>query len=227
MRAYFDIDWQPLKLELRDKVLIPILGDQYGRVLERGELKVRYESGRFFLRYFEHELPIAPRHLPARARARPRDNCAITTTSDLYAELQSILTALEYLPRAPRPNPERIASAPAKRKSSSGAWTRARRQPLVQRRDRESAHVINGTPGDPRSFDALDALLDDQAYRLAYWRVAAEEINYRRFFDINDLAAIRIEVPEVFEGRTGSSRAGGDRGGHRPAHRSSRRPVFA
>ena len=59
-RPYFDIDWQPLKSDLRDKVLIPILGDQYGRVLERGELHVHYESGRFFLRYFEHEFPIAP-----------------------------------------------------------------------------------------------------------------------------------------------------------------------
>src|SRR5262249_29916275 len=59
--------------------------------------------------------------------------------------------------------------------------------------------IINGTPGDPRSFDALDALLSDQAYRLAFWRVAAEEINYRRFFDINDLAAIRMELPEVFD----------------------------
>jgi len=57
---YFDIDWQPLKADLRDKVLIPILGDQYGRVLERGELRVHFESGRFFLRYFEHEFPIAP-----------------------------------------------------------------------------------------------------------------------------------------------------------------------
>ena len=58
---------------------------------------------------------------------------------------------------------------------------------------------INGTPGDPRSFDALDLLLNDQSYRLAFWRVAAEEINYRRFFDVNDLAAIRMELPEVFD----------------------------
>src|SRR5207244_774446 len=57
----------------------------------------------------------------------------------------------------------------------------------------------NGTPGDPRSFDALDGLLSDQAYRLAFWRVASEEINYRRFFDVNDLAAIRMELPKVFD----------------------------
>src|SRR5439155_2044200 len=58
---------------------------------------------------------------------------------------------------------------------------------------------INGEPGDPRSFDALDELLNAQSYRLAFWRVAAEEINYRRFFDVNDLAAIRVELPKVFD----------------------------
>ena len=58
--------------------------------------------------------------------------------------------------------------------------------------------VINGTKGDPHSFDALEKVLDDQAYRLSFWRVASDEINYRRFFDINDLAAIRVENPDVF-----------------------------
>ena len=57
---------------------------------------------------------------------------------------------------------------------------------------------VNGRKGDPRSFDALERILADQAYRLSFWRVAADEINYRRFFDINDLAAIRVEDPEVF-----------------------------
>src|SRR5262249_48445344 len=63
--------------------------------------------------------------------------------------------------------------------------------------DQSVAH-FNGKPGDPHSFDLLDGLLDEQVYRLAFWRVAAEEINYRRFFDINELAAIRMEQPEVF-----------------------------
>src|SRR5204862_6790390 len=68
-------------------------------------------------------------------------------------------------------------------------------QPAI---DKALAH-INGEPGDPRSFDALDELLNAQSYRLAFWRVAAEEINYRRFFDVNELAAIRVELPEVFD----------------------------
>ena len=196
---YFDIDWQPLKADLRDKVLIPILGNQYGRVLERGELRVHFESGRFFLRYFEHEFPIAPgtyRHVLEIALAQ----LAGHEEEDLYAELQSIITALEYLPRRAETDPERIAErAREKEVIKRRLERRCQEAPLVEKAIEKALTVINGTPGDPRSFDALDGLLSDQAYRLAFWRVAAEEINYRRFFDINDLAAIRMELPEVFD----------------------------
>ena len=197
--AYFDIDWQPLKSELRDKVLIPILGDQYGRVLERGELKVAYESGRFFLRYFEHEFPIAPgtyRHILQIALDQLSDH----KDEDFYAELQSIITALEYLPRRTERDPERIAERTREKEIIKRRLERRSQEaPLVQKAIEKALTTINGTPGDPRSFDPLDALLSDQAYRLAFWRVASEEINYRRFFDVNDLAAIRMELPEVFD----------------------------
>ncbi|HEX3816655.1 MAG TPA: malto-oligosyltrehalose synthase, partial [Chthoniobacterales bacterium] len=196
---YFDIDWQPLKSDLRDKVLIPILGDQYGRVLERGELKVCYDAGRFFLRYFEHEFPIAPgtyRHVLQIAL----DQMAAHKDEEFYAELQSILTALEYLPRRDETDPERIAERTREKEIIKRRLERRGQEaPPVAEAISEALTIINGTPGDPRSFDALDALLNEQAYRLAFWRVAAEEINYRRFFDVNDLAAIRMELPEVFE----------------------------
>ena len=197
--AYFDIDWQPLKSDLRDKVLIPILGDQYGRVLERGELRVTYDAGRFFLCYFEHEYPIAPgtyRHVLEIALAQLDAH----KEEGFYAELQSILTALEYLPRRTERDPERIAErAREKEIIKRRLERRCQEAPLVQAAIEKALTIINGKPGDPRSFDALDALLSEQSYRLAFWRVAAEEINYRRFFDINDLAAIRMELPEVFE----------------------------
>ncbi|MEP6974923.1 MAG: malto-oligosyltrehalose synthase, partial [Spartobacteria bacterium] len=196
---YFDIDWQPLKSDLRDKVLIPILGDQYGRVLERGELKVHYAGGRFFLRYFEHEFPIAPgtyRHVLGLAL----EQLGAHKEEDFYAELQSILTALEYLPRRSEKDPERIAERTREKEIIKRRLERrCEEAPPVQQAIEQALTIINGTAGDPRSFDALDALLSDQAYRLAFWRVAAEEINYRRFFDVNDLAAIRMELPEVFD----------------------------
>ncbi|HEY1770016.1 MAG TPA: malto-oligosyltrehalose synthase [Chthoniobacterales bacterium] len=196
---YFDIDWQPLKSELRDKVLIPILSDQYGRVLERGELQVRFENGRLFLCYFDHEFPIAPgtyRHVLQIALDQLRGH----EEEEFYAELQSILTALEYLPRRTEAGPERVAERTREKEIIKRRLERrCEEAPLVQQAIEKALTIINGRPGDPRSFDALDALLGEQAYRLAFWRVAAEEINYRRFFDVNDLAAIRMELPEVFE----------------------------
>src|SRR5437764_8791468 len=104
---YFDIDWQPLKFDLRDKVLLPILSDQYGRALERGGLQVRFEEGTFYLLYRERKLPIAPgtyRYILQIALKK----LASQKDEDFYAELQSILTALEYLPKRTETDPQRI-----------------------------------------------------------------------------------------------------------------------
>ena len=196
---FFDIEWHPVKDELADKVLIPILGDQYGEVLERQELQLTCRDGAFVVRYYDESLPIAP------------DTYATILAPDLERwidehagadadELQSILTASRNLPSRSERDPESIA-------------TRAREKDIVKRRlaalAESSADVaaliddqvrrLNGVAGQPRSFDALDALLNQQSYRLAHWRVASEEINYRRFFDVNQLAALRMEDPAVFE----------------------------
>ncbi|MDQ2659369.1 MAG: malto-oligosyltrehalose synthase [Verrucomicrobiota bacterium] len=196
---YFDIEWHPLKLDLNEKVLLPILGDQYGRVLERGELQLRFEAGAFVLHYFDHQFPIAPgtyRHILDIAL----EKLAPFKDEDFFAELQSIRTALEYLPRRTETDPERIAERAREKEIIKRRLDRRREEaPEVARALAAAVAEINGTPGDPRSFDRLDELLNDQAYRLAFWRVAAEEINYRRFFDVNDLAAIRMELPEVFD----------------------------
>jgi (1->4)-alpha-D-glucan 1-alpha-D-glucosylmutase len=196
---YFDIDWKPLKSDLQDKVLLPILGDQYGRVLERGELQVRFDAGAFFLRYYDHEFPIAPgtyRHILQIAL----DKLEPFKNEDFYAEFQSIITALEYLPRRTETDPERIAERTREKEIIKRRLERrCQEASQVQAAVMQAVALINGTPGDPRSFDALDELLNDQSYRLAFWRVAAEEINYRRFFDVNDLAAIRMELPQVFD----------------------------
>src|SRR5438270_1385761 len=196
---YFDIDWRALKSDLHDKVLLPILGDQYGRVLERGELRVRFDGGSFSLTYFDHVFPIAPgtyRYILELAL----ENLAEFRDEDFYAEFQSILTALEYLPRRTETDPEKIAErAREKEIVKRRLERRCQEAPQVQRAIEKALAKINGRPGDPRSFDWLDELLNAQSYRLAFWSVAAEEINYRRFFDVNDLAAIRMELPEVFD----------------------------
>ncbi len=196
---YFDIDWHSLKSDLRDKVLLPILSDQYGRVLERGELQVRFEEGTFYLLYGERRLPVAPgtyRYILDIAL----QNLAEHKDEDFYAELQSILTALEYLPKRTETDPKRIAERIREKEIIKRRLERrCAEAPQVQQAIEKALAQINGEPGDPRSFDALDELLNAQSYRLAFWRVAAEEINYRRFFDVNDLAAIRVELPKVFD----------------------------
>ena len=196
---YFDIDWQPLKTDLRDKVLLPILSDQYGRVLERGELQVRLDEGTFYLVYGDRRLPVAPgtyRHILEIAL----QNLSEYREEDFYAELQSILTALEYLPKRTETDSKRIAERIREKEIIKRRLERrCAEAPQVQQAIEKALIQINGEPGNPRSFDALDQLLNAQSYRLAFWRVAAEEINYRRFFDVNDLAAIRVELPKVFD----------------------------
>jgi (1->4)-alpha-D-glucan 1-alpha-D-glucosylmutase len=196
---YFDIDWEPRKFDVRDKVLLPILSDQYGRVLERGELQVRFEEGTFYLLYGERRLPIAPgtyRYVLEIAL----QNLAEHKKEDFYAELQSILTALEYLPKRTETDPKRIAERAREREIiKRRLQRRCAEAPQLQQAIEKALAQINGKPGDARSFDVLDELLNAQSYRLAFWRVAAEEINYRRFFDVNELAAIRVELPKVFD----------------------------
>ncbi len=199
--SYFDIDWHPVKPELENQVLLPILGDQYGNILESGQLRIVYEDGAFALYYYEHKLPIAPGTYSGILSYKLDDLVEMAGEEDEYLqELQSILTAISYLPNRTETAPDKIAE-------------RNREKEVIKRRvaalyDTSSAVreaidaavvAYNGTVGDPASFDLLDQLIRDQAYRLAFWRVAAEEINYRRFFDINDLAAIRVELPEVFQ----------------------------
>jgi (1->4)-alpha-D-glucan 1-alpha-D-glucosylmutase len=196
---FFDIEWQPVKGELADKILIPILGDQYGAVLERQELQLVYRDGAFFVRYYDETLPIATDTFGAVLEGTI-EGWLETHAGHDADELQSILTAAQNLPS--RSDRERDAIA-----------VRAREKEIVKRRlaalEQESPDVaalidesvrrLNGAAGQPRSFDALDRLLNLQSYRLAHWRVASEEINYRRFFDVNELAALRMEDPDVFD----------------------------
>ena len=197
---FFDVDWDPVKRQLANKVLLPILGDQYGRVLENQELVLDYSGGAFSLRYYETRLPIDPRSATQILSHRLEALANALGETDLrLQEYHSIITALTNLPARTEHAPERILE-------------RLREKEVIRRRlarltgeceavrifIQETIRIFNGKREDPRSFDLLDRLLDDQAYRLAYWRVAGEEINYRRFFDINELAAIRMENPAVF-----------------------------
>ena len=197
---FFDIDWNPVKPELRGKVLLPILGDQYGTVLESGDLRLGFASATLHVGYFEHNLPINPRHA---ASVYERNVQALRVElgeedPDLR-EFLSVLTALKNLPEQCETDPERIAERHREKEVARERLARlVEHCARIRRHIEEAVRAYNGEPGRSDSFDLLHDLLEKQAYRLAYWRTAAHEINYRRFFDINHLAGIRMENPEVF-----------------------------
>lgn len=198
---HFDIDWRPNRGSMRDRVLVPILGDVYGAVLERGELKLQLDpaTGSFAVRYHEHLLPIDPREYP-RIFAQGTVPVPLVAPDEDRADFESLLNSFANL--SPRSDTSEDAIAIRYRDQEAHKRRLLRlleRSPEVRRHIDETLARVNGSPGDPRSFDALDALLDAQAYRLSYWRVAVDEINYRRFFDVNDLAALRMDEAGVFD----------------------------
>lgn len=190
---YFDIDWEPSRRELRGKVLVPFLGDHYGAVLERGELVPRFDrvEGSISVWYWEHRYPIRPEDYARLLRPAAGGGGG--------EEFDAILQSFRGLATG-----RRTARAAATRRSQA-AETKARLAALVARRPALAESIdaalrkVSGTPGEPASFAPLHKLLERQHYRLSYWRVAADEINYRRFFDINDLASLRMERPNVFD----------------------------
>ena len=197
---FFDIDWFPVKRELRRKLLLPILGDQYGRVLERGELRIEFRDGRLVLKYFDHELPVNPRQAPRVYRAGLADlTQRLGPANPDVLELASIITALQKMPPYTETSPEAIAE---RHRESVVAQNRLReltsRSPQILEHIQAAVRTFNGTPGDAASFDRLHDMLEEQVYRLSYWRTASHEINYRRFFDINSLAGLRVEDADVF-----------------------------
>jgi (1->4)-alpha-D-glucan 1-alpha-D-glucosylmutase len=199
--GFFDINWKPIKVELEDKVLLPILGDQYGIVLENQELTLTFGDGVFRIRYGDRELPVGPVPYSRILTSRIEDLAKKLGDEDPdFQELLSILTAIPHLPGRNETAPEKVAE-----RRTEGEVIKRRLRDLCIRNEavrsfvQERVREVNGEKGNCRSFELLDELLNDQAYRLAYWRVATEEINYRRFFDINDLAAIRMEDPLVFQ----------------------------
>jgi (1->4)-alpha-D-glucan 1-alpha-D-glucosylmutase len=192
--GFFDIDWSSPEPSLAGKVLLPVLGDQYGAVLERGELELRFDAraGTFVLGYFDATFPIAPRDYPLLLHA---------AALRAGAAAEAVAALAEDLLAATRGGRGRLPAG-ARRKRVDELKQRlaalAQRDATLPRAVGEVLEPLNGRRGEPASFDALHRLLERQSYRLAYWRVAAHEINYRRFFDVNDLAGLRMEQPELF-----------------------------
>ena len=203
--SFFDINWQPRERELTGRVLLPVLGDYYGEVLENGELQLVFvpEKGGFEIVYYDHRYPIAPETYPlVLGRDLQRLADRLGGRHEGLLELQGIVASLEQLPgRAEEESgPGKNGSRQRHKEALKRQLARLCREvPEIGGFIEENVILVNGEKGRSESFDPLHQLLDMQAYRLAFWRVAAEEVNYRRFFDINDLAGIRVEDERVFE----------------------------
>src|SRR5262249_36064425 len=199
--GYLDIAWRSSpRPELQNRVLLPVLGELYGDVLEAGQLRLTFADGAFSIHYFDRRFPVAP-HSYDRLLGHRLEGWERTTGPEDPAliEYQSILPAVRNLPHHAETDPGRVAERHrekevVKRRLAALAAESEPARAFIA----ENVALFNGRPGDPRSFDLLDELLEHQCYRLADWRVAPDEINYRRFFDINDPAPPRIEQPEGF-----------------------------
>ncbi len=199
---HFDIDWYPVKQELWGKVLVPVLGDHYGAVLERGELKLAFDAatGEFSVWYWQHRFPIDPREYPRILELRLEElGARMGREHPDCLEYQSLANAFSHLPANTETEPQRCQE-----RSRDKDIHKRHLASLVDRDAdilyflQENVALFNGAPGDPTAVELMHRLLGAQPYRLAFWRVAADEINYRRFFDVNDLAALRMEREEVF-----------------------------
>jgi len=195
--AYFDIDWRPAQPGLAGKVLLPVLGEPFGKVLENRELTIEPDEDGFAIRYFQRRLPLNPRttaQLLARWAEAPAGasgtsgRCLPPQWREFSEELKVLLDSMD-----------KKESAASLGQLYEKFWRLYGALPEVKAFVDGELRLLNGRRGDPRSFDRLEQILAEQAYRLAFWWLAGEEINYRRFFDVNELVALRGEEKQVFE----------------------------
>jgi (1->4)-alpha-D-glucan 1-alpha-D-glucosylmutase len=194
--SYFDVDWSAeySRDDLRNTVLLPILGRPYGDVLEEQEIQLAWEGGAFVVTYYDRKLPLNFRSYvrilhEVLGRVRRSDR-----SDDLAHQIESLLVTLSEWAREHTRSPGRTEIRQLHKRIAAlhDAYEQFRQQLG------EVLDLLNGRKGVPESFDELDTILEEQSYRLSFWRNAAEEINYRRFFDISDLISMRVHDPEVF-----------------------------
>ncbi len=184
--ASFDIDWDMVPYRKKGGVLLPILGTSYGNALENGDIALRYdaEEGSFSAWYFEHRLPIAPERYSQILRTVVSEAGADDSNAG-----QQILNLAAYYTGLRRPNRGEAPQFNAALKSIGDA-------PDVIEKGLDAYRT---GAGRATQIQTLHGLLERQHYKLGHWRLATSEINYRRFFDVNSLAGLRVEDAATFE----------------------------
>ncbi len=199
---YFDIDWTPVKDELHGKVLLPVLGEPYGKVLTSGQLKISFDAtnGSFRINYYENEFPLNPASYPL-ILGRRLDvlNERLGNKEMDVMRYLSIVDALSAIPDGMGLTQEERARRYREIKVSGVRLADlCKANSHVQEFIEQNLQDFDCSEDDRAACRRMNELLEKQAYRLAFWRVAAHEINYRRFFDINELAGVRVEDPRAF-----------------------------
>ena len=184
--TWFDIDWHSSEVKLQNKVLIPVLGDQYGKVLAAGQIRLEQQGHRFQIRYIDHLFPISPRSLGI---------ILLRSAESIHDDTLGFMA--DSLSRLPLPDASDPALLQERHRDKDVIYSLLDRlcneQPETCTAISRTIQAINA------DIDALDELLDRQNYRLAYWRTADQELGYRRFFDVNTLIGLRMERQHVFD----------------------------
>ena len=184
--SFFDIDWQPYEERLRNKVLVPILADQYGRVLQAGDIKVARHGNSFQVECSGQNLPVAPQSLPT-----------ILSKAAEYAKSDTLNFLAASFGRLPAPEYVDRGTILARHRDKAvlkGLLARlCLEEPVIGEALDDAVAKLNANK------DALDDFLNQQNYRLAYWKTADQQLGYRRFFDVNTLIGLRVEREHVFE----------------------------
>ncbi len=204
---FFDINWHPTTTKAaslqENRVLVPVLGDVYGKVLENQEISLKFDDHGFFVSYGEVRLPLDPgTALPILQDCLNGLRESFGEEHLAWKELADLAQKFERLPPRTATDPKKLARRQAaKEVLRRRLWALYHTHAEIKLHLDHTLRFYNGIKGSPASFDSLDALLSRQAYRLAFWKLAAEEINYRRFFDVSDLVCLRVEDPDVFAAR--------------------------
>ncbi|MFO1421688.1 MAG: malto-oligosyltrehalose synthase [Candidatus Competibacteraceae bacterium] len=192
----FDINWNHLYEGIRGRVLAPFLGKFYGECLESGELQVRYSEQGLAVHYYDFRFPI---RIESYYRVLTYDLGRLRARIDRghphFVKFLGVLYLLKYIPSG-KEGHERYDQISFLKQMLWELWNDSS---IVREFVEENIRIFNGEVGNPESFDLLDDLLDEQFFRLSYWKVGNEELNYRRFFTINGLISLRIEDPRVFD----------------------------
>ena len=184
--SYFDVDWDPPETRLRNLVLLPVLADHYGRVLERGDLRLHRDGVMFTIRYHDNVFPVSPQSLDSLLAI-----AAERTRSETLAFIADALSEL------PSPTTTDHASVERRHRHKTVLYDGLGR---LFAKEPHTAQAVDAVVDEVNaSVDLLDALLERQNFRLAHWRAAARDLGYRRFFDINGLVGLRIEHEHVFQ----------------------------